>query len=59
MDLLSRSKQHAYCVARTFLSARAALHAYYIFISCDVNNSAIWLALPTFRQSTRKVCVIP
>ena len=41
MDLLSRSKQHAHCVAHTFLSARAALHAYDIFISCDINNSAI------------------
>ena len=30
MDLLARSKQLAYCVAHTFLSARAALHAYYI-----------------------------
>ena len=25
----------------TFLSARAALHAYYIFIPRDINNSAI------------------
>ena len=53
------------CIQRStidkhFLSffARAALHAYYIFIPRDINNSAIWLALPTFRQSTRKVCVI-
>ena len=43
MDLLARSKQHAYGVApaHTFLSVRAALHAYYIFITRDINNSAI------------------
>ena len=28
-------------VAHTFLSVRAALHAYYIFITRDINNSAI------------------
>ena len=43
MDLLARSKQHAYSVAHRyiFLSVRAALHAYYIFITRDINNSAI------------------
>ena len=41
MDLLARSKQHAFSVAHTFLSARAVLHAYYIFIPRDINNSAI------------------
>ena len=30
MDLLARSKLHAYCVVSHFLSARAELHAYYI-----------------------------
>ena len=37
MDL--DSKQHAYCVAHTFLSARAALHAYYGVIPRDINNN--------------------
>ena len=41
MNQLARSKQHAYSVAHTFLSARAALQAYYIFITRDINNSAI------------------
>ena len=41
MDLLARSKLHAYCVVSHFLSARAELHAYDIFIPCDINISAI------------------
>ena len=41
MDLLARSKQYAFSVAHTFLTVCAALHAYYIFIKCDINNSAI------------------
>ena len=39
MDLLARSKLHAYCVVSHFLSARAEL--YYIFIPRDINISAI------------------
>ena len=41
MDLLARSKLHAYCVVSHFLSARAELYAYYIFIPRDINISAI------------------
>ena len=42
MDLLARSKQRAYSVAHTFsVGARCASCAYYIFIPCGINNSAI------------------
>ena len=39
MDLLARSKQHAYSIAHTFfVGARCASCAYYIFIPRDINN---------------------
>ena len=41
MSLLAKTKQHAYWVAHPFLSARAVLHAYYIFEPRDINNSVI------------------
>ena len=38
---LVSAKTIAYSVTHTFLSAHAVLHAYYIFITRDINNSAI------------------